>query len=135
MKTWMKWAIGALVALLIIGVVYVKTQTPAITHTKTITLVVASQPGDFTIDSLDVVHAMVGETAGFTVDVSPLKGFSRPVKFTVTGGPAGTTIGWQPPGDTWTPDMAQTNLVCEVTIPLDNSLAGNYPLTLTGTAQ
>jgi len=133
MKDWMKWALGALVVLLIVGVVFVTTQTSPIVRTKTITLTVMAQEGTFEISAMDAVQVKAGENVGFTVDVQPILGFSRPVKFTLAGGPTGMVVSWEGADDTW--DPGQGNLQCNLTVPLDNGLVGAYPLELTGTSQ
>jgi hypothetical protein len=100
--------------------------------TKQIALNVLLQEGDFTIESPDSLSVKAGETVGFTIDVTPLMGFSGSVKFTVSGGPAGMTVGWENGVDTWSPS-GPANLQCNLSIPLDNALVGAYTLMLTGT--
>ena len=134
MKDWMKWALGALLALLIVGVVLVSSaQANPIVKTKTITLTVVAQEGSFNIVSMDSIQVKAGENVGFTVDVTPLLGFSRPVKFTIVGGPPSMQVSWTNADDTW--DPGQGNLQCDLAVPLDNGLVGQYALTLTGTSQ
>lgn len=102
------------------------------TKTKTISLTVLVQEGDFEIVASDALEVKAGENVAFTVDVQPLLGFSKPVAFSILGGPVGTVATWQT-GSIWSPDMTELNLVCELAVPLDNSLAGTYELTLSGT--
>lgn len=135
MKVWQWIIIAVLAAILLGGGVYLATQGNPIVKTKTITLTVMAQEGTFEVSAADAVQVKAGENAGFSVDVVPALGFNRPVKFTLSGGPAGMVVSWQAPGDTWTPGMSETNLVCELAVPLDNGLVGQYALTLTGTSQ
>lgn len=136
MKTWMKWALGALLVMLIIGGgVYLATQTTPIVKTKTITLTVLAQEGSFEIVSADALQVKAGENVGFTISVSLLQGFSRAVKFSISGGPAGMQVAWQDNDDTWDAGQTSGNLQCNLILPLDNGLVGAYPLELTGTSQ
>ena len=103
-----------------------------VTQTKTIALTVELQEGDFRIVSLDAITVKPGEDVVFTIDCTPLLGFNRPVKFTISGGPVGTVFSW-PVGDTWQPGQPEPdNIQCTVAIPLDNSLMGTYSLFLVG---
>lgn len=101
------------------------------TKTKQISLEVLLQEGDFQISCADALQVKAGSNVGFSISVVPLLGFSGSVVFSIAGGPAGMIIEW-PAGDTWTPAFVG-NLQCNLSIPLDNSLIGTYPLTLTGT--
>jgi hypothetical protein len=132
-----KWLIGLLAAILIaVGAWFGITQSTPITKTKTITLTVVANEGSFEIVATDALQLKAGENVGFTVDVNPLAGFNKTVKFTIVGGPAGMTVAWTDNDDTWEPGHPETwNLQCNLTLPLDNTLVGAYPLELTGTSQ
>jgi hypothetical protein len=104
----------------------------AITKTKVITLTVALQEGDFNIQAADTLSVKAGTTGSFTIAIHALLGFNKAVKFSISGGPAGMTTTWAP-SDTL--PVGGTNIQCNLAIPLDNALAGNYPLTLTGVSQ
>lgn len=128
------WIIGILVVVIVaLGAWLVIGQGTPITKTKTIALTVTAQEGSFNIVSHDAIQVKAGENVGFTIDVQPLLGFSRPVKFTLSGGPPGMVVSWEGADDTW--DPGQGNLQCNLTVPLDNGLVGQYSLTLTGTSQ
>lgn len=102
----------------------------AITKTKQITLTVLAEEGDFTIQCVDTLQVKAGSNVGFSVDVIPLLGFNKYVTFSVGGLPAGAVVTWNTKGNIWSPGIG--SLQCDIVIPLDNSLAGNYTLTLTG---
>jgi len=133
MKTWQWIIIAILAALLLGGGVYLATQGNPIVKTKAITLTVVAQEGTFSIFAPDALQVKAGEELGFTIAVTPELGFSRPVKFTLAGGPAGMAVVWQGNDDTWVP--GDTQVECHLTVPLDNGLVGQYQLTLTGTSQ
>lgn len=128
------WIIGILVVLVVaLGAWLVIGQGTPIVKTRTITLTVVAQEGTFTIFGPDALQVKAGEDVGFTISVTPEKGFAKPVKFTLAGGPAGMIVAWQDNDDTWVPGDNQVE--CHLTIPLDNGLVGAYPLELTGTSQ
>jgi len=136
MKTWVKWLAAGLCLALVVAVVFFTAQTTPIVKKKTITLTVVAQEGSFNIITPDAIQIKAGENGAFTVDVEPLQGFSKTVKFTLTGGPTGMTVAWTDNDDTWEPGHPEGwNLQCNLTIPLDNGLVGAYPVELTGTAQ
>ena|SRR4030042_2043126 len=103
----------------------------AITKTKTITLTVALQEGDFIIVAPDTLTVKAGENGGFTVAIQALLGFAKPVKFSLSGVPAGSVITWVP-SDTL--PAGGTNIQCNVAVPL-NAPLGNHVLTITGVSQ
>lgn len=99
------------------------------TQTKQVTLNVLLQEGDFTIECFDTLDVRAGENIGFTISITKLLGFDAPVQFSISGGPIGMTVDW-PVGDILNP--ADTNIQCNLFIPLDNGLVGQYTLDLTG---
>lgn len=134
MKKWMWWAAGVFIFFLILGVGFFIAQQTPITQTKQIRLVVLAEEGNFEIACLDELEVKAGQDVGFSIDVTPLLGFNRAVAFTVEGGPPGMTAVW-PVGNVWQPGQPEPyNIQCNLTVPLDNSLVGEYFLTLTGTA-
>lgn len=103
----------------------------AITKTKTITLTVALQEGDFTIVAPDTLTVKAGETGAFTIAIQAFLGFNRPVKFSLSGMPAGVTVTWTP-SDTL--PAGGTNIQAHLAVPLGTPV-GNTPLTITGVSQ
>ena len=104
----------------------------AISRQKLVTLHVLAQEGDFQIACMDELSVKAGEDVGFTLDVVPLLGFNAPVKFSVSGGPVGMTVSW-PVGDTWTPGGG--NIQCNLAVPLNNALVGDYPVMVDAVSQ
>lgn len=104
----------------------------AITKTKVITLTVTLQEGDFTIIAPETLTVRAGDTGGFTIAIQALLGFNEAVKFSIGGGPVGMVVTWVP-SDTL--PAGGTNIQCNLSIPLNNALVGNYPLTITGISQ
>ena len=133
MKNILRWLAGVMTLLALVVIFFIGQSTPVVKQ-KTVTLTVVAQEGTFTIVAPDAVQVKAGENGGFTVDVQPELGFSKPVKFTVQGGPPGMQVTWQNNDDTWNPGQTPS-LVCVLIVPLDNALVGSYPLTLTGTSQ
>jgi hypothetical protein len=103
----------------------------AITKTKVITLTVALQEGDFTIVAPETLTVKAGENGGFTVAIQAFLGFAKPVKFSLSGGPAGMVTTWAP-SDTL--PAGGTNIQCNVAIPL-SAPVGDHVLTITGVSQ
>jgi hypothetical protein len=131
-----KWAWLAIVfaIFLVIGVGIFVAQQTQITKTKQIRLIVLAQEGDFQIICLDELEVVAGQDVGFTIEVVPLLGFNKAVAFTIEGGPPGMTVSW-PLGNVWQPGQPDPdNLQCNLTVPLDNSLVGEYYIALTGAA-
>jgi hypothetical protein len=102
----------------------------AITKTKQIFMTVLAEEGDFNIICTDSLQVKAGSNVGFTIDVEPLLGFNKTVAFSLGGLPAGSVVTWNTKGNIWQP--GQGNLQCDIAVPLNNSLVGNYTLTLTG---
>lgn len=103
----------------------------AITKTKVITLTVALQEGDFTIVAPDTLTVKAGEAGSFAISIQPALGFNKPVRFSLSGIPAGVTVTWTP-SDTL--PAGGTNIQCHLAIPLGTPL-GNSTLTITGVSQ
>jgi len=103
----------------------------AITKTKTITLTLEVQEGDFTIIAPDTFTVKVGEAGSFPVAIQPLLGFNEAIKFSVTGWPVGTVVTWTP-SDTLSAGGA--GIQCHAAIPL-NAPVGDSTLTITGVSQ
>lgn len=134
MKKWMWWAMGVFIFFLILGVGFFIAQQTPITQTKQIRLIVTAEEGNFEIVCADELEVKAGQDVGFSIDVMPLLGFNKAVAFTIEGGPARMTTSW-PVGNVWLPGQPDPdNIQCNLTIPLDNSLVGEYFVTLTGTA-
>jgi hypothetical protein len=133
MKKW-AWLAVIFAIFLIIGIgVFVAQQTP-IMQTKQIRLVVLAEEGNFQIVCSDELEVKAGQDVGFSIDVTPLLGFNRAIAFTIEGGPPGMTVSW-PLGNVWQPgQLDPDNIQCNLTIPLDNSLVGEYFVMLTGAA-
>lgn len=109
------------------------------TKTKSVTLTVLLQEGDFEIMCESALSVKAGEDVVFTIDVIPVLGFNAPVEFSVSGGPVGMTVAWQDlehqQGNIWQPGQPiPNNLACVLTVPLDNALVGDYTIEVTGTS-
>ena len=99
-----------------------------LTHSATVSLEVSGAP-DFTITvSPSSQSALQGQTALYTVNISPLNGFNSQVSLSVSGLPPGVSAVFSPASVT--PNDAST-----LTLSLPASaVAGSSPLTVTGTA-
>jgi hypothetical protein len=100
-----------------------------ITKTKQITLTVLVEEGDFNIVCTDTLQVKAGSNVGFSLDVTPLLGFNKPVTFSLSGLPAGAVMTWNAKGNVWQPGLG--SLQCDIAIPLNNGLVGTYTLVLT----
>ena len=100
-----------------------------ISHSTTLTLTVTAPP-DFAVTATPTTRSVAaGSTAGFSVTVTPVNGFSAPVTLALTGLPAAVgTAGFSPAGVTG-------NGASQLTVSTaGTALAGTYPLTITGTS-
>ena len=97
-----------------------------ITHTTTITLMIAQSP-DFRVDVSPPSQASTqGQTTSYSVNVSGLNGFNSQVSLTMAGLPAGVGGVFSVPSSL--PDFSST---LTVTIPT-NAPTGSFTVTITG---
>ena len=99
----------------------------ALTHTASVTLVVtAAAAGNFSLAVTPAsVTAKAGTAAAYTVNITRTGGFTGGVTFSLSGAPAGSTITFNP-----NPSSGASSALT-VTTPA-STLAGSYPLTITG---
>jgi Galactose oxidase-like, Early set domain/PKD domain len=97
-------------------------QTPA---TRTITVTVP----DFSLAASPTSRSVLpGDSASYTVTVTPTNGFNGIVSFGVSGLPAGATASFNPPSVS-TSGSTTLTIATSASTPV-----GNYPLTITGTS-
>jgi|WetSurSiteA1Bulk_404760.scaffolds.fasta_scaffold00434_14 hypothetical protein len=135
MKDWMKIGLAVIFCICVFAVLYFIAQSTPIIKKKDIALTVIANEGSFEIICMDAIQIKAGENAGMTVSVQPQQGFNKAVKFTMMGGPAGMVVDWANADDTWDAGQTTGNLQCNISIPLDNGLVGQYALILQGTSQ
>jgi len=128
--TWI--LIGVLALLFIVGGIYLLTQgLPTIT--KTAQVVLHIEPAvDFTLEATpDEIWTPVGRIVPYNASVTSINNFAGEIVFSIEGVPAGVTVTIFP-SNTLTLGAGETRGVqIDLNIPLDNSLVGDYTITIT----
>ena len=129
-KSWI--IIGLLVVILIVGVAIILTQTPpTITKTAEVTLTIQPSP-DFTLTtSIEHIDTFPNRVVSFAATVTSVNNFAGEIVFTLEGLPPGITVAYFPSSIvTLGPDEPK-GVQIDLGIPDDQSLVGNYAITVT----
>ena len=129
-STWI--IIGLLVAILIVGVAVILTQTPpTITKTAEVTLTIQPSPDINLTTSTEHIDSFPNRVASFAATVEAVNNFAGDVVFSIDGLPPEITVTYFP-SDTVTLDPSGPKGVqIDLGIPDDQSLVGNYTITVT----
>ena len=129
-KSWI--IIGLLVAILIVGVAIILTQTPpTITKTAEVTLTIQPSPDINLTTSTEHIDSFPNRVASFAATVASVNNFAGEVVFSVDGLPPEMTVSILP-SDTVTLGPSEPKGVqIDIGIPDDQSLIGDYTITVT----
>lgn len=132
-KAWI--IISILIVILVIGTIFVLTQTQP-TITKTVQVVLSLTPSvDFSlaVDPIELTSP-VGRVVGFIASVTSVNDFAGEVIFSVSDVPESVTVTILP-SDTITLGASETKGVqINFGVPLDNGLVGMHTISITATS-